>query len=37
MGEDFGWMVFGIAVAVLGIAITYAIQRKPDSGPKNPR
>jgi hypothetical protein len=24
--EDFGYMVFGVAVAVLGIAITYAIQ-----------
>ena len=32
-----GCALCGIAVAVLGIAITYAIQRKPDSGPKNPR
>jgi hypothetical protein len=37
MGEDIGWMVFGVAVAVLGIAITYAIQRKPESRPKDPR
>ena len=37
MGEDFGWMVFGVAVAVLGIAITYAIQRKPQRDPKDPR
>lgn len=28
MGEDFGWMVFGVAVAVLGIVITYAFHQR---------
>jgi hypothetical protein len=28
MTEDFGWNVFGVAVAVLGIVIAYAVHMK---------
>jgi len=37
MTEEFGWNVFGVAVAVLGIVIAYAIHqknKKPTSTPK---
>jgi len=27
--EDFGYMVFGVAVAVLGIVLTYAYLHRP--------
>lgn len=35
MSEDFGWMVFGVAVAVLGIVISYAMHRKATDAPKS--
>ena len=31
MTEEFGWNVFGVAVAVLGIVIAYAIQKNKKS------
>jgi len=35
MSEDFGWMIFGVAVAVLGIVLTYAMHhRKAGERPK---
>ncbi len=34
MSEELGWWIFGIAVAVLGIAISYAMQRKAHEPPK---
>ena len=36
MSEDFGWMIFGVAVAVLGIVIAYAIQQNKKS-PQHPK
>jgi len=34
MSEDMSWMIFGVAVAVLGIVITYAMHRKSEGRPK---
>jgi hypothetical protein len=34
MSEDIGWMIFGVAVAVLGIVIIYAWHRKSEDHPK---
>jgi len=34
MSDDIGWMIFGVAVAVLGIVIVYAMHRKSEERPK---
>jgi len=33
MSEEFGWNVFGVAVAVLGIVIAYAVHMKKSPEP----
>jgi hypothetical protein len=36
MTEEFGWNVFGVAVAVLGIVIAYVVHMKKNS-PEPPK
>ena len=36
MSEEFGWNVFGVAVAILGIVIAYAVHMKKKS-PEPPK